>query len=126
MGIAPPWIDDHDPTTGDDMVAFLRRHKLASKFSQAEEFVFASRSGTPLSHRNVQVRGFEAARNEAELPETPTFHKLRHAFASLAAHRGVTMNLLSEVMGHAHVGITQSIYSICTAAIRRKSHSGAR
>ena len=33
-----------------------------------------------------------------------TFHKLRHAFAS------VTMNVLSEVMGHAHVGITQSIY----------------
>ena len=46
----------------------------------------------------------------AELPETLTFHKLRHAFASLAAHRGVTMNVLSEVMGHAHVGITQSIY----------------
>jgi integrase len=95
---------------GDDMVAFLRRHKLAARFSQAEEFVFASRSGTPLSHRNVQVRGFEAARDKAELPETLTFHKLRHAFASLAAHRGVTMNVLSEVMGHAHVGITQSIY----------------
>jgi integrase len=95
---------------GDDMVAFLRRHKLASTFSQAEDFVFASRSGTPLSHRNVQVRGFEAARDKAELPETLTFHKLRHAFASLAAHRGVPMSVLSEVMGHAHVGITQSIY----------------
>jgi site-specific recombinase XerC len=71
---------------------------------------FASRSGTPLSHRNVQVRGFEEARDKAELPQTLTFHKLRHAFASLAAHRGVTMNVLSEVMGHAHVGITQSIY----------------
>ena len=95
---------------GDDMVALLRRHKLASKFSQPEDFVFASRSGTPLSHRNVQVRGFEAARDKAELPATLTFHKLRHAFASLAAHRGVPMSVLSEVMGHAHVGITQSIY----------------
>jgi integrase len=95
---------------GDNMVALLRRHKLASRFSQTEDFVFASRTGTPLSHRNVQVRGFEAARDEAELPGTLTFHKLRHAFASLAAHRGVPMSVLSEVMGHAHVGITQSIY----------------
>jgi integrase len=95
---------------GGDMVAFLRLHKLASKFSQDENFVFASKAGTPLSPRNVQVRGFEAARNKAELPESLTFHKLRHAFASLAAHRGVPMSVLSEVMGHAHVGITQNIY----------------
>jgi integrase len=93
-----------------DMVAFLRRHRLASKHSQEEAFVFASKTGRPLSHRNVQVRGFEAARDKAELSENLTFHKMRHAFASLAAHRGVPVSVLSEVLGHADVGITQRVY----------------
>lgn len=93
-----------------DMVAFLRRHKLASRFSQEGDFVFASRSGGALGHRNVQRRGFEPARDLAELPKTITFHDLRHAFASLAAHRGVPVTVLSEVMGHSHVGVTQKVY----------------
>jgi integrase len=95
---------------GDDMVAYLRRQKLASKYSTEGDFVFASKAGTPLSHRNVQARGFEAARDKAELPDTLTFHSMRHAFASLAAHRGVPVSVLSQVMGHADVGITQRVY----------------
>jgi integrase len=92
------------------MVAFLRRHKLASKHSTEADFVFASKVGTPLSHRNVQARGFEAARDKAKLSDALTFHSMRHAFASLAAHRGVPVSVLSEVLGHADVGITQRVY----------------
>jgi integrase len=56
------------------------------------------------------VGGFEAARDAAELPEHLTYHSLRHAFASLAAHRRVPVNVLSEVMGHSNVGGTQRVY----------------
>jgi integrase len=93
-----------------DMVALLKKHKLASRYSQETDFVFASNTGGPLSHRNVQRRGFEAARDLAGLPETITFHDLRHAFASIAAHRGVPLNVLSEVMGHTNAGVTQKVY----------------
>jgi integrase len=72
--------------------------------------VFASRQGTPLRHRNVQRRGFQAARDKAGLPEHLTFHSLRHAFASYAAHRGVPINVLSDVMGHSTMGVTQRVY----------------
>jgi integrase len=78
--------------------------------SQDEEYVFASRNGMPLSHRNVQRRGFEAARDLAELPPEITFHFLRHAFASIAAHRGAPVNVLSAVMGHSTVSVTQRVY----------------
>jgi integrase len=44
------------------------------------------------------------------LPAHATFHDLRHAFASRAAHRGVAVNVLSEVVGHSHVGVTQKVY----------------
>lgn len=93
-----------------ELVRALRGHRLASHYSQDEDVVFASRSGSPLSHRNVQRRGFEPARDEAGLPSTLTFHSLRHAFASVAASRGVPVTVLSEVMGHSDVGVTQSVY----------------
>jgi integrase len=93
-----------------DMAALLKRHKLKSPHSLDEEFVFGSNTGGPLSHRNVQRRGFEAARDHAALSHALSFHDLRHAFASLAAHRGVPEGVLSEVMGHTHVGITQKVY----------------
>jgi integrase len=93
-----------------ELVAFLKKHKFASRFSQETDFVFASNTGGPLSHRNVQRRGFEAARDLAELSPELTFHDLRHAFASIAAHRGVPINVLSEVMGHTNIGVTQRVY----------------
>jgi integrase len=93
-----------------DLVRDLRKHKLASKFSKDDDFVFASKTGKPLAHRNAQVRGFEAARDKAGLPETLTFHSMRHAFASLAAHRGVPIQVLSAALGHGDVGITQKVY----------------
>ncbi len=93
-----------------EIAAFLREHKIASRHSQDEDFIFASRTGGPLSHRNVQRRGLEAARDLAGLPKEITFHDLRHAFASFAAHRGVPVGVLSEILGHTNVGVTQRVY----------------
>jgi integrase len=93
-----------------DMVAELRRLKLASKFSQETDFVFVSHAGGPLRHRNVQRRAFERARDLAGLPPSLTFHDLRHAFASMAAHRNVPIQVLSAAMGHADTGVTTKVY----------------
>jgi integrase len=76
----------------------------------AEEPVFTSREGGRLQHRNVQRRGFEAARDHANLPKHLTFHSLRHAFASLAYHRSVPLAVVSAVMGHSTVQVTASVY----------------
>jgi len=43
-----------------DLVAFLRRRRLASRFSQDGDVVFVSRTGGPLLHRTVPRRRFEA------------------------------------------------------------------
>lgn len=96
-----------------DTVTFLRRNKLASKFSQPDDFVFSSRAGTPLLHRNVQRRGFEPARDLAGLPDTLTFHDLRHAFVSRAASRGVPLEFVAEIVGHtstSHTEVYRHIY----------------
>jgi integrase len=91
-----------------DMVALLKTEKEAA-FSEGrakpEDLVFPSRAGSPMMHRSVQ-RAFESIRDRAGLPEHLTFHDLRHAFASLAAHAGVETRMLSEAMGHSHATVT--------------------
>jgi integrase len=88
----------------------LRVQAFAAGRARSEDPVFTSRNGERLGHRNVQRRGFEAARDHAELPESLTFHSLRHAFASLAKHRGVPLDVLSAVMGHSTISVTQNVY----------------
>jgi integrase len=91
------------------MVAFLRKHKLASRFSAETDPVFASKTGSYLSHRNVTRRGFEPARAHAEI-EAITFHSMRHAFASRMISRGITSTVLASLMGHESSVITERRY----------------
>ena len=96
-----------------DMVAFFRRHREAA-FATGQASpgspVFASRTGTPLSHRNVQRRGFDPARDRAEINGV-TFHSLRHAFASRMIHGGVNPVQLAHVLGHEDARITLARYA---------------
>lgn len=93
------------------VVTMLRKHKLASKFSTDGDYVFASKTGKPLEHRNVSRRGFEAARDKAGLNPSLSLHDLRHAFASMAAHRGVPVDVLSATMGHGDIAVTLKVYT---------------
>jgi integrase len=95
-----------------DLARFLREHRLRSRFSGESDYVFASRSGTPLSHRNVEARGFDRTVEEAKLTGEPklVFHDLRHVYASMMIERGVTSTELCDQMGHSHPGITERRY----------------
>jgi integrase len=96
----------------------MKTYRLRSKFSQDSDPVFVARGrggsrnggGTRLTHRNVQRRAWEPIRTALELPEKVTFHQLRHAFASRAHARGVTLQDLSMVMGHASTRTTERVY----------------
>ena len=59
------------------LVAKLRAHKLASP---PGEFVFATRTGTPIGHRNIR-RSFDRLVVDMPAPK-PTFHSLRHTHVS--------------------------------------------
>lgn len=94
------------------LVEFLREHKaqaFALGYAKADDPVFASREGTPLSHRNVTSRGFGPAAKAAGLPVS--IHDARHAFASRMIARGIDPVTLSKLMGHANPRITLDVYS---------------
>jgi integrase len=102
----------------DDLVAFLRQHKKQALASgKAHPLVFPSRTGTPLSHRNVQRRGFAPAAKLAEI-EGVTVHSMRHAFASRMIHRGTSSMRLAQLMGHESSTITERRYVHIFNAVR--------
>ncbi len=100
--------------------------RLRSGFSTAEHPIFASTIGTPLSHRNVSRRGFEAPRDEAKLPRGLTFHDLRHAAASRLIAAGLSPVTVATVLGHEDPTTTMRVYAHMSIARRRTKPSGSR
>jgi integrase len=92
-----------------EMTKYLAALKLRSKFSGNGDPVFASRTGTPLSHRNVTKRGFGPAAARAELQVS--IHDARHAFASRMISRGIDAVTLSGLLGHKNPRVTLEVYS---------------
>ena len=65
----------------DELVRLLLGLKICSADKTGP--VFSSRTGSRLSHRNVERRGFDTAASDAGL-EGVTLHDLRHAYGSAA------------------------------------------
>jgi integrase len=112
------------PGVRDDLIAL----RLASSFSRDDDPVFASVSGSPLGHRNVARRGFETARDEAKLPESVTFHDLRHAAASRLIRAGLDPVTVAGVLGHADATTTlrSGCMGICGIGNERRRQCGRR
>jgi integrase len=68
--------------------------------------VFASRTGSRLSHRNVERRGFDAAAEDAGV-EGVTLHDLRHAYGSRLTSRGLSARQIADAMGHKKTSTTE-------------------
>jgi len=104
-----------DVAIAPSLAAMLRRHKLASPYSQPSDFVFASVTGTPLHYRNVTRRGLEAAVKRAGLDEEGKpklrWHDLRHGFASMLIAQGRDVAWVSKQLGHTRSSVTLDIYS---------------
>jgi integrase len=91
----------------DELIAL----RLRSRFSADDQPIFASREGTPLGHRNVTRRGFEPARDLADLPASLTFHDLRHAAASRLIDAGLDPVTVAAVLGHEDPSVTLKVYA---------------
>jgi integrase len=115
------------------LAVLLVEHKASSHFSGAKDYVFCTRSGRPLSQRNI-ARELRATMKDAKLAngrlafptlsevdgdgkpvkvergDVPSFHSFRHTAASEAIHAGDSAEEVSWLLGHKDSTVTRRVY----------------
>jgi integrase len=81
-----------------------------SKHRKAEDFVFATRSGTPTERRNV-LRHLKEVGKELGLPKGIDFRSFRTMHASLMRRAGARPEVARDNMGHSEIPMTLEGYS---------------
>lgn len=73
------------------------------------DLVFPTSKGTPIQPAAME-RTWYSVRNKAGIPAYG-FHSLRHTYASLALSAGVSLELVSENLGHKSPAFTKRVYA---------------
>ena len=84
--------------------------------------VFCNERGRPLEPSNFLQRSFGPLLEDAGVPHV-RFHDLRHTAATLMAAQGVHTKVVSEMLGHASIGITLDLYSHVTPSMGQQAVS---
>ena len=92
------------------MLEMRRRDAEAQGLGQPSDFVFASKTGGPISRKNVMRRGLRIAVDRADLPKL-TWHDLRHLAASALIAEGASVPYLARILGHSSPTITLAVYA---------------
>jgi integrase len=110
-------------------VAALRRHRarqseerlrLGAGWKNDLDLVFTDESGKPVDATKFLRNSFIPLLERAGLPAM-RFHDLRHTAATLLLGRGVHPKIVSEMLGHAQIGITLDLYSHVTPTMQREA-----
>lgn len=76
----------------------------------AQDLVFPSKTGNPMSRNNLLQRHLKPALADAGLPEL-TLHELRHTFASIMLHEWhVPSAVVQKMLGHDSITMTMDLY----------------
>jgi integrase len=91
------------------LARLLKAHRQLSKYRHADDFIFASRTGSALHWRNVTRRCLTQAVRESGI-QPLRWHDLRHTYASMLIASGASITFVSRQMGHASPHITLRVY----------------
>jgi site-specific recombinase XerD len=86
---------------------------------QPTGYVFTTQLGEPCDPRNV-LRALKAVAKRAGLADIG-LHTLRHSAAAVMLVNGVPLKVVSEVLGHASIGITGDIYGHVSPDVAREA-----
>jgi integrase len=118
-----------------ELVELLREHKLASSWSQPDDFVFSGRfRDRPRERNSVRTkvlypaieRANELLESEGKppLPDGITFHSLRRTYAALRAELGEHPAITAAQMGHRDPRMTLRVYTDVTGMRPQTSMGG--
>ena len=78
--------------------------------AEAENLVFASRKGKPITPKNLLRRVLPPACRELNLPAIG-WHSFRHTHATLLGEVGESLRTAQAILGHSDVKTTLNIYT---------------
>ncbi|PYC64933.1 site-specific integrase, partial [Streptomyces tateyamensis] len=108
-------------------LASLRAHRdrQAREKQQADAewmdngLVFTRPDGHPIEPATL-TRHFNALLRRSHL-RAIRFHDLRHSTATLLLEQGVELVVIKELLGHAHIGVTASVYAHVRLRLQRQA-----
>ncbi len=71
--------------------------------------MFATPQGRPIDPTNL-TRTFTTLLRKASLRRI-RFHDLHHSTATLLLEQGIELVVIKELLGHAHIGVTATVYA---------------
>jgi integrase len=84
---------------------------------KASGYVFTRPDGSPLEGATL-TRHFNTLLRRATLRRI-RFHDLRHSAATLLLEQGVELVIIKELLGHAHIGVTATVYAHVRLRLQR-------
>ena len=84
---------------------------------KASGYVFTRPDGNPIEGATL-TRHFNALLRRAALRRI-RFHDLRHSAATLLLEQGVELVVIKELLGHAHIGVTATVYAHVRLRLQR-------
>ncbi len=94
------------------------RELLGDEWDETYKLVFPNSFGRLMSPHRFTTKLFPRIVQKAGIPEIH-FHDLRHTAATLLLKRGVHVKVVSEMLGHASISITLSIYTHVLPTMQR-------
>jgi integrase len=103
----------------------LKRHQEAQQHErdtaettwQHNGYVFTTPQGRAIDPTNL-TRTFTTRLRTAGLRHI-RFHDLRHSTATLLLEQGVELVVIKELLGHAHIGVTATVYAHVRLRLQR-------
>ncbi|MBV6697365.1 site-specific integrase [Kitasatospora aureofaciens] len=86
---------------------------------QHSGYVFTRPNGAPIEGATL-TRHFNTLLRQARLRRI-RFHDLRHSAATLLLEHGVELVVIKELLGHAHVGVTATVYAHVRRRLQRQA-----
>ncbi|MFF7881749.1 tyrosine-type recombinase/integrase [Streptomyces sp. NPDC020794] len=96
-----------------------RERRAAGDTWKGSGFVFAAPDGSPIDPSSL-TRHFIAQCRAARLRRI-RFHDLRHTAATLLLEQGVELVVIKELLGHAHIGVTATVYAHVRLRLQRQA-----
>ncbi|WHM35434.1 tyrosine-type recombinase/integrase [Streptomyces sp. BPPL-273] len=95
----------------------LQEHEAAGTDWKDCGYVFTRPDGAPIEGSTL-TRHFNTLLRRAGLRRI-RFHDLRHSTATLLLEQGVELVVIKELLGHAHIGVTATVYAHVRLRLQR-------